>query len=249
VGLNGGYAKNRIIFWDETPGRPEYQLTTGRPIPTDPYAPDNDLYYQAIGIFKDQPAIDAYPHWSGARPGDVIFKDVNEDGAIDAKDRVRNEKSNIPTLTGGMTLRLGYKGLDFSALVQGAAGAVNYISTESGEIGNYLQSFADNRWTASNPNASGPRAFNRSNEYWVGQRNTFWLHKTDYVRLKNIELGYTLPEITQKYGLKGMRVYVNAFNLLTYSPDYKDFDPELSSGSGQGYPLQKIINGGLSVTF
>jgi hypothetical protein len=62
-------------------------------------------------------------------------------------------------------------------------------------------------------------------------------------------LGYNLPEFTQRYGIKALRVYVNAFNLLTYSPDYKDFDPELSSGSGQGYPLQKIINGGLSVTF
>ncbi|PSR53507.1 SusC/RagA family TonB-linked outer membrane protein [Adhaeribacter arboris] len=249
VGINAGYAKNRIVFWDETPGRPEYQLTTGRPIPTDPYAPDNDLYYQAMGIFKDQAAVDAYPHWPGARPGDIIFKDVNEDGKIDANDRVRNNKSNIPRLTAGLTARLGYKGFDFSALIQSATGAVNYISTESGEIGNFLQSFYENRWTPDNINASGPRTFNRSNEYWVGNRNTYWLHKTDYIRLKNIELGYSLPQITQKWGIQKLRVYVNAFNLLTYSPDYKDFDPELSSGSGQGYPLQKIVNGGISVTF
>ncbi|MFD3000603.1 SusC/RagA family TonB-linked outer membrane protein [Pontibacter toksunensis] len=249
VGFNGGYAKNRIIFWDETPGRPEYQVTTGRPIPTNPNNADNDLFYQAIGIFADQAAIDAYPHWSGARPGDIIFEDVNGDGIIDANDRVRNDKSNIPRLTGGITTRLGYKGFDLSMLIQGAAGAVNYISTESGEIGNFLQSFYDNRWTEQNPNASGPRAFNRSNEYWVGQRNTYWLRKTDYVRLKNIEIGYSLPEFTQRWGIQKMRVYVNAFNFLTYSPDYKDFDPELGSGSGQGYPLQKIVNGGLSVTF
>ncbi|WP_242922109.1 SusC/RagA family TonB-linked outer membrane protein [Pontibacter liquoris] len=249
VGFNGGYAKNRIIFWDETPGRPDYQLTTGRPIPTDPYNPDNDLYYQAIGIFADQAAVDAYPHMSGARPGDIIFEDVNNDGLIDANDKVRNDKSNTPTLTGGITARLGYKGFDFSMLIQGAAGAVNYISTESGEIGNFLQSFYDNRWTEQNPNASGPRAFNRSNEYWVSQRNTYWLHKTDYIRLKNVELGYSLPEFTQKWGIQKLRVYVNAYNFLTYSPDYKDFDPELGSGSGQGYPLQKIVNGGLSVTF
>ncbi|GAA4444411.1 TonB-dependent receptor [Pontibacter saemangeumensis] len=249
VGLNGGYAKNRIIFWDETPGRPDYQLTTGRPIPTDPYSPDDDLYYQAIGIFADQAAVDAYPHWSGARPGDIIFEDVNEDGVIDANDRVRNEKSNVPRWTGGFTARLGYKNFDVSMLIQGAAGAVNYISTESGEIGNFLQSFYDNRWTEQNPTASGPRVFNRSNEYWVGQRNTYWLHSTDYVRLKNIEVGYTLPAFTQNWGIQNLRVYVNAFNILTYSPDYKDFDPELGSGSGQGYPLQKIVNGGLSVTF
>lgn len=250
VGINGGYAKNRIIFWDETPGAPDYQRTTGRPIPTDPNNIGNDLYYQAIGIFKDQAAVDAYPHWSGARPGDVIFKDVNEDGKIDANDRVRNETNNVPRWTGGLTLGLAYKGFDFSALLQGAAGAVNYISTESGEIGNFLQSFYDNRWTPQNPDASGPRTFNRGNEYYVGQRNTYWLRKTDYVRLKNIELGYSLPtEILQRWGGQRLRVYVNAFNMLTYSPNYKDFDPELGAGSGQGYPLQKVVNGGLSVTF
>jgi hypothetical protein len=146
-------------------------------------------------------------------------------------------------------MQLGYKGFDFSILIQGAAGAVNYINTESGEIGNFLQSFYDHRWTEENPNATGPRTFNRSNEYWIGQRNTYWLHKTDYVRLKNIEVGYTMPNFVQNWGISNLRVYVNAYNFLTYSPGYKDFDPELGSGSGQGYPLQKIVNGGISVTF
>jgi TonB-dependent starch-binding outer membrane protein SusC len=242
VGLNGGYAKNRIIFWDENQNVPEYQFSTGRPI-------GSPLYYKSIGIFKDQAAVDAYPHWAGARPGDIRFEDVNGDNKIDANDRVRLEKGDVPTWTGGFTLNLGYKGFDVSALVQGAAGAVRYNTTESGEIGNFLQSFYDNRWTPENPDASGPRTFNRSNEYWVSQGNTYWLNKTDYVRLKNIELGYTLPAITQKWNIQKARIYVNAFNLLTYSPDYKDFDPELSSGSGQGYPLQKIVNGGVSLTF
>jgi TonB-dependent starch-binding outer membrane protein SusC len=135
-------------------------------------------------------------------------------------------------------------------LVQGAAGAVRYIHPESGEIGNFLQSFYDDRWTEQNHNASGPRTFNRDNEYWMNQVNTYFLHKTDYVRLKNIELGYTLPSsLIRKLGIQNTRVYVNGFNLLTYSPDMKDFDPELGSSSGQGYPLQKIVNAGLSVTF
>src|SRR5947209_18658052 len=73
IGINGGYAKNRIIFWDETPGRPDYQLTTGKPIPTDPYNPDNDLYYQSVGILRDSAEVDKYPHWAGARAGDIIF--------------------------------------------------------------------------------------------------------------------------------------------------------------------------------
>ncbi len=250
IGFNGGYAKNRIIFWDETPGRPDYQLTTGKPIPTDPYNADNDLYYQVTGIFKDQAQVDKTPHWAGARPGDIIFADVNDDGEITADDKVRNDKSNIPTFTGGITLSMQYKGFDLSALLQGSAGAVKYIQTESGDIGNFLQSFYDNRWTEENPDASGPRTFNRTDEYWMNQRNNYWLYKTDYVRLKNIELGYSLPSsLVHKWSIQNIRVYVNAYNFLTYSPDMKDFDPELGSGSGQGYPLQKVVNAGLSVTF
>ena len=242
LGLNGGYARNKIVFWDEPPGAPDYQRSTGQPI-------GSGLYYNAIGIFADQQAIDKYPHWNGARPGDVIFEDVNGDGEINGDDRVRFDKSNVPTWTGGFTLGLQFKGFDLLALVQGAAGAVQYIYTESGEIGNYLKSFYNDRWTPQNTNASSPRAFNRDDEYWRNQGNTFWLHKTDYVRLKNIELGYTIPEKFSKWGIQNLRVYANAFNLLTYSPDMKDFDPELSAGSGQGYPLQKIVNVGVSVSF
>jgi len=250
VGLNGGYAKNRIIFWDEVPGRPSYQVTTGKPIPTNPYNPDNDLYYQAIGVFSDEQSLDDYPHWPGARPGDIMFEDVDGNGTIDANDRVRNPKTNVPTLTGGITFQADYKGFDLSLLIQGAAGAVNYINTESGEIGNFLKSFYDKRWTPDNVDAEGPRAFNRSNEYWRAQRNTYFLHSTDYIRLKNIELGYTLPSsFLDQISLSRVRVYFNAYNLLTFSPDYKDFDPELGAGSGQGYPLQKIVNAGISLTF
>jgi TonB-linked SusC/RagA family outer membrane protein len=243
VGLNGGYQKNRIDFWDEPAGAPDYQKSTGYPI-------GSTLYYQAAGIYHDSAEVAKTPHLPGARPGDVIFADINGDGKIDANDRIRITKSDIPTFTGGITFAIRYKNFDISGLVQGATGAVRYISTESGEIGNFLQSFAENRWTDQNPNASGPRTFNRGNEYWVGNSNTYWLHKTDYVRLKNIEIGYNLPSsILRRSGIQNLRVYVNAYNLLTYAPDMKDFDPELGTGSGQGYPLQKIINGGLSVTF
>ena len=242
-GLNGGYQKNKILFWDETPGNPDYQQSTGRPM-------NSGLYYKAIGVFKDQAAVDAYPHLSNARPGDVVFEDYNNDQKIDALDRVRIDKNNDPTFTGGVNMSLQYKGFDFAALVQGATGGIQYISTESGEIGNFMNSFAENRWTPENPSASGPRTFNRGNEYWVGQGNTFWLRKTDYVRLKNIELGYKLPKtLISRLGLQNLRVYVNAYNVLTYSPDMKDFDPEMGAGNGQGYPLQKIVNGGLSVIF
>jgi len=243
IGINGGYAKNKIIFWDETAGAPLYQQSTGYPI-------GSGLLYNAIGIFKDEGSVAKYPHWPGAKAGDIIFEDVNNDTKIDANDRVRNTRNDVPRWTGGFTLGLQFKGFDLATLVQGASGAIRYISTESGEIGNYLRSFYNDRWTPQNPDATGPRTFNRSNEYYVGQANTYWLHKTDYVRLKNIEFGYTLPvSLSNRLGIQSIRAYVNGFNLLTFSPDMKDFDPELGSNSGQSYPLQKIVNGGVSVTF
>jgi TonB-dependent starch-binding outer membrane protein SusC len=256
IGLNGGYQRNRIDFWDEPAGRPDYQKSTGYPI-------GSTLFYKAIGIFEDAGAVDKYAHWTDARAGDIIFEDVNGDGAIDDKDRVRITKSNIPRFTGGFTAQLEFAGFDFTLLLQGAFGGVRYINTESGEIGNFLQTYAEDRWTSSNPKAGAPRTFNRGNEYWIGNQNTFWLRKTDYVRMKNIELGYSFGSpVLRKMGLQKLRIYLNASNLLTYAPDMKgEFDPEMTGGdrnsptagdvstAGQGYPLQKIVNGGISVTF
>lgn len=253
ITLNGGYAKNKITFWDEAPGSPEWQQSTGKPIPTGSNV-GNDLYYEAIGIFRDEAHVNSYPHWENARPGDIIFKDVNNDGAINGLDRVRNEKNDIPTFTGGLNVAITYKQFDLSALVQGAAGAVRYISTESGQIGNFLKEFYDTRWTPENPDANGPRAYNRDAEYWRNNRNTYFLKKSDYARLKNLEFGYTLPDkLNSRIGVENMRIYLSGYNLLTFSPDIKDFDPESVqtslSGQSQPYPAQRVINAGISVTF
>jgi len=262
ITFNGGYATNKITYWDEVPGRPKYQQSTGKPIPSDPNSINSDLYYEAIGIFRDEAALAAYPHWPGARPGDIIFKDVNDDGKIDADDRVRNDKTNVPKFTGGLNINLSYRQFDLSVLFQGATGGVRYIRTESGEIGNFLKDFYDKRWTEENPDSKGPRTFIDSSEYWRNYNNTYFLHKTDYIRLKNIELGYNLPaSFNQKVGIKNLRIYLSAYNLFTFSPDLKDFDPETTTHtnsnqlyestqtSGQSYPVQRVINAGVSLTF
>ncbi len=248
LSLNGSYSKNKVIFWDETPGKPEYQQNTGKPMPTYSGSSFNeDLYYQAIGIFKDQAAVDAYPHWAGARPGDIIFEDVNKDGKIDGLDRVRSEKNDMPRFIGGFNAILRYKQFDLTMLIQGAAGAQQYLGVESGEIGNYYKYFADNRWTPENTDASSPRAWNRDNEYWRSQSNTFWLRNTDYIRLKNLEVGYTLPmKANKSLGIEALRVYVNGTNLLTI--DKADLiDPETTGGTS--YAPQRIVSAGLTLTF
>jgi TonB-linked SusC/RagA family outer membrane protein len=240
IDLNGSYARNEILFWDETPGIPDYQQSTGKPMGA-------ELYYEAIGVFETQADVDAYPHWAGAQAGDIKFRDVNDDGVIDGLDRVRQDKSGLPFFTGGLSASLYVGGFDFSVLFQGVSGAVAYISPESGEIGNYYNDHAVNRWRPDKPSSEYPRAWNRDNEYWRSQGNTYWLHNTDYIRLKNIEIGYNLSSrAVNSIGLAGLRVYFNGLNLFTLSKE-KLIDPELTSG--QAYPLQRIVNLGLTVTF
>jgi TonB-linked SusC/RagA family outer membrane protein len=240
VSINGGWAKNYIKFWDETPGIPIYQQTTGHPM-------NSRLYYQAIGIFSDQAAVDKYPHWAGARAGDVIFKDVNEDGKINGLDMVRDYRSDIPTFTGGLNIDLGYKNFYATVLIQGATGKMRYHYVEGGVSGNYYLEDAEGRWTPDNINASKPRAFNYTAEYWRGQDNTYWLRSADYVRLKNIEIGYSIPEsFSSKLKIDGLRIYVGGLNLLTYCPTLPSFDPE---SIATDYPLNKVINVGATLNF
>ncbi|WP_197027661.1 TonB-dependent receptor [Prevotella sp. 10(H)] len=239
---NGGYAKNKILFWDEAANVEDHQRSTGHPINT-------NLYYRALGIFKNQEEVDKTPHFSGARPGDVIFEDVNGDDVIDSKDRVRIDRNSVPTFTGSFTASFNYRDFDLMLMFQGAAGASAYVKTFSGQVGNYLKEEADNRWTESNPNAKYPRAYNRDEEYWRSQPNTFFLKSTDYIRLKNIELGYRLPKsLIGQTPIKDVRIYVSGFNLLTFDK-LKVFDPEGDNQTGQFYPQQKVYNIGASITF
>ena len=240
VSGNGGYAKNKITFWDETPGIPEYQQTTGHPM-------NSQLYYQAIGIFRDQAAVDAYPHWVGARPGDIIFQDVNADGKIDGLDRVRDYRSDIPNFTAGLNIDLTYGNFYATVFLQGAWGKIRYHNVEEGEAGNFYMEDATGRWTEANPDAAKPRTSNYVSEYWKQQNNTFLLRSADYVRLKNVEIGYNMPQsLNTKLNIDGLRIYVGGLNLITICPGLPSFDPE---SVYQDYPLNKIINVGASLTF
>ncbi|WP_266367562.1 SusC/RagA family TonB-linked outer membrane protein [Tellurirhabdus rosea] len=248
ISVNGGYAQNKILFWDEAPGAPDWQRTTGRPMYT-------YLVYEYDGVFKDQAAIDANTIDYKAivnqlRPGDMKFKDYNGDGKITPDDQVRLNNTNVPLFQGGMNLTASYKNFDLTVLFQGAAGAKQYISSgEMGNIGNYLLDFYENRWTVENPSDVHPRIANRSDQYYSANNNTYWLRDADYIRLKNFELGYSLPaNLTRKAGIGNFRVYVNGLNMLTFDK-LKVFDPETSNATGQYYPQSKIINAGLTATF
>ena len=247
IGLNGGYAKNKILFWDEAPGAPEWQRSTGRPMNT-------YVAYQYDGVFKDQADIDATTISYKAlvntlRPGDMKYKDWNGDGKIDPNDAVRNDFTQLPLFQGGFNIGATYKNFDLTILFQGAAGAMQYISAgEMGNIGNYLTDIYENRWTVENPSSVHPRIANRNDQYFSAN-NTYWLRNSDYIRLKNFEIGYNIPEtLLSKIGLKNCRFYTNGLNMFTWDK-LKVFDPETVNATGQYYPQSKIINFGLTATF
>ncbi|MEB2774739.1 TonB-dependent receptor [Algoriphagus sp. D3-2-R+10] len=256
--VNGGYAKNEIVFWDESPGAPHWQMSTGRPMNT-------SLNYQYDGVFPDQQSIDAETIdytaiTNNLRPGDMKYKDIGgrdedgnlvmvPDGKITPDDRVRMDQNNIPTFQGGLNINANWKGFDLTILFQGAAGARQNISlNESGNIGNYFSDIYENRWTIDNPSSTDPRIANRNDQYY-SSGNTYWFRNTNYIRLKNLEIGYNLPvQITEKVGIKNARLYVNGLNLITWDK-LKILDPESSSSNGQYYPQARVINTGLSVSF
>ena len=246
VNLNGNftYNKSEAIFLDDAAGIPEYQKRIGSPL-------GSQLLYHAIGVFKTAEDLAAYPKLPGNQLGDLIYEDVNKDGQITANDRVREDLSNVPQIIYGFAAGINYKHFDLSILLQGQARVVQYVLPESGSVGNYFNSWAENRWSPSNTNGTYPRVDTRTSSSINGglNKNDFWLYNTAFLRIKNVELGYNLPiGIAEKAKLSGARIYVNAFNLATFSK-VKDFDPEGRSENAQFYPQLQIFNVGVNLKF
>ncbi len=199
----------------------------------------------------NQADLDAYPHLQGAQPGDLILEDYNKDGKITADDQVRSKYGNVPLLTYGLTFNAGYDAFDIALVFAGQGMVSQYVLPESGQVGNFYSSWADNRWSPSNPDGSFPRVDTRASSSINGglYANNFWLNNSSFVRLKNVELGYTLPkDALAKLKISSLRIYASAFNLFTIT-GVKDYDPEGNNESGQFYPQQRIMNLGLNIKF
>ncbi len=251
LSLNMSYAKNKVTFWDETPGIPEYQKATGKPLPASGTLNNlinrAGLYYKTDGVFNTQEELDSYPHWDGATLGDIKFVDYNHDNVINADDRVRSNKNQTPRLVTGFNVNLEWKGLELIMLWQAAFGAETYVQTWSGTVGNFLKEYYKERWTPENWKSEHPRTYERENQYWISNANDYFLRSSDYLRLKNIEIGYTLPFNLKKAGISRLRISANAQNLLTI--DNLPGDPENTASSFDYYPQRKYFNLGVSITF
>lgn len=245
VGLNLSgnfmFARNKVIDVDETPWGEgyEYMNAEGKPMGT-------ELYYQAIGIFRDEEQLSSYPHLEGARPGDIIFKDVDGNGVIDGMDRVRANLMHFPEIVFGLNIGLDWKNFDFSMLLQGQARAQQAVYTRLDNTGNSFKSITDDRWTVDNIDGSMPRPGGSINNNYSSD---FWLKDASFLRLKNIEIGYTLPQVWfNKIKVSNCRVYLSGYNLLTLDK-IKVMDPESDNSGASYYPQMKIFNLGVSLTF
>lgn len=253
---NLAFARNKVKFIDEAPAAEPYQIKTGKPY-------GSELFYDAIGIFEDEEHLASYPHLSNAGPGDLIFRDTNGDGVINEKDQILITKTDIPEVTFGLTGTVQYKGFDLSVLLQGQERCnvpmvkgkdniySNFFSTMSDTWGGFLQWRADGRWIpgADNSNATMPRA-NSANANVNSGYNTHWIRSGGFLRLKNLEIGYTLPKtIVNKMGLSEVRVSASGDNLFLIYDSMKDlgYDPE--TNDYWFYSIQRTINFGINVTF
>ncbi len=213
---------------------------------------DQTFGYVADGLFQSQAEINSSAKTQGYNPvpGDIKYQDLNKDGIINELD-IRSLKNNNAVWFYGVNLGFSYKNFDFSALLQGVQNRYVYVSgsTEWAFQNSGLgQAFEQNlgRWTpATAATATQPRVTigaNSNNE----ATSSYWLHDGSYIRLKNVELGYTLPKtLTNRLKLASIRFFANAVNAFTLSA-YDRVDPEVY---GNGYPLQKVVNAGLNVKF
>lgn len=221
--------------------------------------PINSLYlYEAEGLiteddFDENGKYKYASQWGNLKPGDIRYKDNCVDGVINEKDKVI-AGNTIPRFTYSLNLNLGYKNFDFQALLQGVGKVDGYLTGSAIEpfyVGGTAYEYHYDRWTKENPNpnATFPRlSWGDNNNY---QPSTFWKRKAAYMRVKNIQLGYTLPKkAIGKLGVNNVRFYVSGENLLTLSNFFEGWDPEIAPGSnGFYYPQVKAYNLGLNVSF
>ena len=251
------YSKNSILEKDEENNVYPYQMERD-------YRVNQAKGLISLGLFKDYDDIRNSPkqEFGTVQPGDIKYKDVNGDGVINDGDKVAIGATTKPNMIYGFGISASWKGLDVNVHFQGAGKTSFFIegatvhAFSAGEWGNILSDVADsNRWidheisgtmATENPNASYPRLNygGNSNNY---RQSTFWLRNGSYLRLKTLEVGYSIPKsLVNKIRFNNIRLFLRGSNLLTFS-SFKLWDPELGSSTGTEYPLAKSLTLGLSV--
>ncbi|MBW8685308.1 SusC/RagA family TonB-linked outer membrane protein [Chitinophaga rhizophila] len=250
---------NQFVRYEEPEYKYEYRYQRGRAI-------NQPFGYIAERLFvDDKEAANSPTQLFGNSPlpvgGDIKYRDVNNDGIINQDDQVPIGLPTTPQIIYGFGFSVGYKNFDLNAFFQGLAREsffINATSEDDRYNGKYgtapfinnaqiLQAYADDHWSEENQNlyALWPRLSNTdilNNQ----QQSTWWLRDGSFMRLKSLELGYTLPkEVARKMHIRNLRLYFSGLNLFTFS-SFKLWDPE-QAGQGFAYPIQKVFNFGINV--
>ncbi|WP_198139819.1 TonB-dependent receptor [Pedobacter sp. BAL39] len=247
---NYTYNKDQIIENDQAPTRYPWMELRGSNI-----LASTRVGYIAEGLFTSQEEINNSPTQFGTLlPGDIKYKDLNGDGTIDAFDRTIIGRGDVPSAMYGFGFAARYRGFDLGAFFQGQHNADIILSgdainpfTGSGQTN--LHAAATDRWTVENPrqDAMFPRlSYGVNNNNF--QTSTWWKRDISFLRLKNLDFGYTLNKGIPKAGIKRMRVYFTGYNVLTFS-DFKLWDPEIASANGTKYPLISTYSLGFTANF
>lgn len=239
------FARNRIKFMDETPWGEghEYMNLTGHPMGA-------QLYYQVKGINKTQEDLENNPQMAGATLGDFIFEDLDGDGKITIYDQKRCDLTPVPEIVFGANFDASWKNFDLSVLFQGQARARFYYAPLTDPLsGNIEKEAAEKAWTLNNTSSNYPRIGSTVSNGGVNKAS-FYYRNAAFLRLKNVEIGYTIPDniLFNKMKIKSLRFYIAGYNLLTLS-GLKNVDPETNDESYQTYPQLRIFNTGVKLTF
>ncbi|MGM9754826.1 MAG: SusC/RagA family TonB-linked outer membrane protein [Parabacteroides sp.] len=258
VGLNFGFVNNKVTKFqgDVSSINGVYKIQEGKPI--------NQLYLlQVDRIVRDeqdmayvQSLVDKNPDYFATyqRPelGDFLFKDSNNDGKLDADDRVEIGHGDMPRFTYGANLGLSWNGFDLSMLLQGVGNYQVYYNNQAFRFVTVLgqsliKDITDNAWTPENPyNSKYPILRNNANSKNQVASDAF-VHNAAYLRCKNLQLGYTVPKrVSQKFFVENLKVYTSIDNLFTIS-SFPGLDPEIAANVG--YPSIRQYSVGINVSF
>ena len=253
------FSRNRLEYKAEVARKNSWRKETGK-----------RLYENFVYVFDhfvaDQEEADrlnkiGYQPWGQLIPGDVVYKDLDRDGVIDDEDRSAMGNPRSPELMFGIPFGFQYKNFDFSVLLQGAtkssillngAAVFDFPQFEQDKIGRVKKMHLD-RWTPETAaTAKYPALHYGTHDNNKNGNSSLFLYDASYLRLKNVEIGYNVsPKLLRKFHVQQARIYVQGLNLLTFDKlGDVDIDPETKSGDGASwYPIQKVFNFGIDITF
>ncbi len=247
--LNVSFANNWIMNMEEADGLPDYQYQEGTSV-------TSMRGMEVVGFFMDETDIEASPlhTFENVQPGDVKYKDQNGDNIIDNQDEIVIGNS-IPQANIGLIAYVGYKGFDVNLILSSSLGRTVMLTNNSIWVlqnNNKATAIAYGAWEAgkNEKDITYPRltTVSNNNNY---RNSSLWGKRADYLKLVNLEFGYSIStQAAQKMGINGIRIFINTYNLGSLDGISRyNLDPEIPDAGVTTYPVMRVFNTGINITF